>query len=124
MARRPRSDQHSAQPPADAAAGAALIRAAAVKLYDRQDGTGADWCMVTDALFRAAFDALDKLPDDACRSVARRVHEGAYGRVTEGPRLPVSASHGGPSCEEISPSNTTTLKSTEPGGGQRAFPNS
>lgn len=79
------------QPPADAVAGAALIRAAAVKLYDQQDGTGVDWRAVTEALFRAAFDALDKLPDDACRSVARRVHEGAYGRVTEGPGAGVAS---------------------------------
>lgn len=84
MPRRPHS-RLPASPPADAAAGAAHIFAAAIKLYDRQDGTGADFRAMTEALFRAAFDALDKLPDDACRSVARRVHEGSYGRMTDGP---------------------------------------
>lgn len=96
--------------PSDAAAGAALIHAAAVKLYDKQDGTGADWRMVTDALFLAAFDALDKLPDDACRSVARRVHEGAYRRVTEGPKRGQTADNRGPLGAEISPSNTAVTE--------------
>lgn len=73
-------------PPANVAAGAALIRAAAVKLYDRTDGQGVEWRTVTEALFRAAFDALDTLPDEACRAIARRVHEGSYERVTDGPR--------------------------------------
>lgn len=102
--------------PGNAVEGAAIIHAEAAKLYDRQDGTGADWRMVTDALFRAAFDALDKLPDDACRSVARRVHEGAYDRVTEGPKGVPAASNGGLSGAENSPSNTSVLESKGPTG--------
>jgi len=51
------------QPPASSEEGAALIRAAVVKLYDRVDGERVAWKAVTEALFRAALDALDKLPD-------------------------------------------------------------
>src|SRR3954452_21564734 len=69
------------QPPADAVTGAAFVRAYMLKLYDRQDGEAADWKLIAETLFKAAFDAMDKLPDEACRSMARRVHEGSYGRV-------------------------------------------
>lgn len=81
-----RGKSSSVLPPANIEQGAALIQAAAVKLYDQANGQGVEWQTVTEALFRAAFDALDKLPDNACRSIARRVHEGSYGRVTDGPR--------------------------------------
>lgn len=102
------------QPPADAAAGAALIRAAAVKLYDCQDGAGVDWRMVTEALFRAAFDTLDKLPDDACRSVARRVHEGSYGRMAEGAGEGTEASKPGSDRPRLTELHPTDLKPKGP----------
>jgi len=41
-----------------------LLIKAAVKLFDRQDGEGVDWRMTAEILFFAAFDALDRLPDD------------------------------------------------------------
>jgi len=68
-------------PPANAEAGAALIRAHALTLFDRHNGDGADWRMMADSLFKAAFDTLDRLPDDARTSMARRVHAGAYERA-------------------------------------------
>jgi hypothetical protein len=105
-----------AVPPASAEAGAALIRAAAIDFYDRHDGSGADWRAVVEALFRAAFDTLDKLPDEACRAVARRVHVGAYERVTEGPKGIPAASNGGLNQGVSSPSNTADWESNGPGG--------
>jgi hypothetical protein len=53
----------------------------AVKLFDRQDGEGVNWRMIAETLFKAAFDVLDRLPEDQKRAVARRVHEGAYDRM-------------------------------------------
>jgi hypothetical protein len=58
----------------------------ALKLFDRQDGNGADWPLMASSLFKAAFEALDRLPDDVCRKLAVRVHSGAYDRVTGGQR--------------------------------------
>ncbi len=72
-------------------AGADLIRDHALKLFDRQDGEGANWPLMASSLFRVAFDALDLLLDNACRKMAGRVHAGAYGCVTEGPRTAASA---------------------------------
>ena len=71
-------------PPATAADGAARIRALLVTEFDRQDGTGADWLLLLESLFRAGFQIADGRPDDgARRSIMRRVHEGAYNRLTE-----------------------------------------
>ena len=52
-----------------------------VKLHDRQDGQGVDWRVIAETLFRAAFDVLDKLPEDQRRKLALRIHEGAYRRA-------------------------------------------
>lgn len=84
--RRTQPPRPPAAPPATAEAGAALICAYAVKLFDRQHGEGANWPLLAASLFRAGFEVLDKLPDDACRKLAGRVHAGAYDRVTEGPK--------------------------------------
>lgn len=94
--------------------GAAVARQAVVKLHDKGDGNGTNWRAVTDDLFRAAFAALDALPDDACRSVARRVHAGSYERMTEGPKTDSAASNSIPVGAENSPSNTLDLKSNGP----------
>lgn len=53
------------------------------KVFDRKDGTGADWPLVAESLFRSAFATLDRLPPDQRRKLATRVHEGAYLRMTE-----------------------------------------
>jgi hypothetical protein len=78
MARR-----RSTAPPAQPAAtdGAAAVRQYLVKLHDRQDGQGVDWRVIAETLFKAAFDGLDRLPEDQRRALALRVHEGAYRRA-------------------------------------------
>lgn len=65
-------------PPANTKAGAAAILRAAVNLYDRQNGGGADRQAMGEALFKAAFEVLDKLPEDQKRQMARRVHADSY----------------------------------------------
>lgn len=68
-------------PPENARAGADAIIGAAVKLYDRRDGQGADWRAVNEALFLAAFAVLDRLSDGERKSIARDVHARAYDRM-------------------------------------------
>mgnify|MGYP006969648181 CR=1 FL=1 len=57
------------------------LRALAIQLFDRKDGSGADWQGMTDCLFRLAFQSLDKLPEDARHRMAVKVHAAAYDRV-------------------------------------------
>jgi hypothetical protein len=61
---------------------ATAVRQFLVQLHDRQDGHGVDWRVIAETLFKASFDVLDKLPEDQKRTVALRVHEGSYRRVT------------------------------------------
>lgn len=93
---------------------AAVARAAVVRLLDKGDGQGVDWRAVADALFKAAFDVLDRLPDDACRSVARRVHAGSYERVTDGPKPYSAASKTVQPDGDFTPVITQDLKSNGP----------
>lgn len=78
-----RSNSSAASKPADAAAGAPFVRKYMLKLFDREDGTAADWPLIAETLLAVAFDALDHAPDDA-RTVAllRRFEGGAYNRLT------------------------------------------
>ena len=72
--------------PADAEAGAVLVRKFAIKLFDRDEGEAANWRLIADTLFKAAFDALDRSPDGASRvSLLRRVNTGSYDRLTADP---------------------------------------
>lgn len=82
MIRRP-PPRPPAAPPASIGEGAARVSDFVVKPHDRQDGQGVNWRLMTETLFRAAFDLLDKLPDDQRRAVALRVHEGSYRRMTD-----------------------------------------
>jgi hypothetical protein len=68
--------------PAGVDAGAALVRKFAIKLFDRDEGEAANWPLIADTLIKAAFDALDRLPDDASRAaLLRRVNAGSYDRI-------------------------------------------
>ena len=70
-------------PPADADEGAQRVRALLVKTFDRQDGTGADWRLMLESLYRAGFKIVDEqLGADARRKIMRRVHKGAEVRLT------------------------------------------
>jgi hypothetical protein len=70
-------------PPADPAT---ALRDAAVKLHDRGDGHGVDWATAAAFLLKAAFSCLDEAKGDArAYSVARRVHDGAYNRMSGSP---------------------------------------
>ena len=63
--------------------GPACVRQFVVELYDRRDGTGVDWRMIADTLFKAAFQVLDRVADDPQKkAIACRVHAGAYRRMT------------------------------------------
>ena len=65
-------------PPANLMEGVDRTMSAVVKIFDRKDGTGADWAFMADCLFKVAFAALNKLPADARRMLATTVHEKAY----------------------------------------------
>lgn len=82
MKSRSRTGKTPAPPPSTPEDGAKRIAAQLVGIFDRQDGTGADWPLVVESLFRAAFAALDRLPADAKGRTARRIHAGAYERMT------------------------------------------
>lgn len=76
---RPKKDTAPPSTPED---GARRVAALIPKVFDRADGTGADWPLVAESLFRSAFATLDRLPPDQRRKIATRVHEGAYQRMT------------------------------------------
>jgi hypothetical protein len=49
-----------------------LVRAVLVQTFDRKDGTGADWRLMLESLYRAGFRiADDQLHDDARRKNRR-----------------------------------------------------
>ena len=68
--------------PATAEAGALVVRKFAIKLFDRDEGETANWPLIAETLFKAAFDALDKSPDDRHRTMLlRHIHAGSYDRL-------------------------------------------
>lgn len=76
--------------PTTAAAGAPHVRAFMLKLFDREDGAAADWPLIAETLFKEAFAARDQAALDPktaplALSIMRRVHDGAYQRVTATP---------------------------------------
>ncbi|MCJ2090997.1 hypothetical protein MKK67_00510 [Methylobacterium sp. J-072] len=61
-----------------------------VKLFDRQDGAAAHWPLIAETLLKEAFAALDQAAADPrtaalALSITRRVHSGAYDRITAAP---------------------------------------
>ncbi|MCJ2097492.1 hypothetical protein [Methylobacterium sp. E-046] len=61
-----------------------------VKLFDREDGAAADWPLIAETLLKEAFAAVDLAALDPktaplAHSIMRRVHDGAYQRVTATP---------------------------------------
>jgi hypothetical protein len=101
-----RRTQPPRQPPgpsANATEGAPAVLKATVKLFDRQDGEGVNWRMIAETLFKAAFDVLDRLPEDQKRAVARRVHAGAYDRMAGNPTGETGGSTGPGRAAEPSP---------------------
>jgi hypothetical protein len=102
-------------PPASTKDGAAAVIAAAVKLFDRQDGEGVDRRLLAEILFTAAFDVLDRLPNDQRQPLARRVHAGSYERTSGNHGSDFAPSKTGPGDGVSAPSNTAGFKSSGPG---------
>jgi hypothetical protein len=104
-----------AGPPATAEEGAQRVRALLVKAFDRKDGTGADWRLMLESLYRAGFRiADDQLDDDGRRKIMRRVHEGAEVRLTGGYADGSGASSADPAGPVPAPSNAAELRSPVP----------
>lgn len=77
-----RGPQQPLSPPVTAEEGGKRILAATVATFDRKDGTGADWPLLVEAIFRAGFEACGRLSQDDRRRLLARVHAGAYERLT------------------------------------------
>ena len=61
---------------------ATLVRSYAIGLFERREGHAADWPLIAQALFQAAFAAVDEDKLDKCvLSVLRRAHADAYDRI-------------------------------------------
>jgi hypothetical protein len=73
MRRRTQPPRPPAAPPASAKEGAAAVLKATVKLFDRQDGEGADWRLIAETLFMASFECP--------RPAAGRKHPRALGLI-------------------------------------------
>ncbi len=113
--RRTQPPRPPAGPPATVEEGAARVRALLVKAFDRNDGTGADWRLMLESLYRAGFKiADDQLEDDARRSIMRRVHEGAEVRLTGGFADGSGASKTDPAGPVSAPSNTGVFNAPGP----------
>src|ERR1700674_3428986 len=97
-------------PPATAGEGAARVRALLVQTFDRKDGTGADWPLLLESLYRAGFQITDERPDDeARRSLMLRVHAGAYDRAAGNSEVSKTGQEA-----VAAPSNTAEPKSPGP----------
>jgi hypothetical protein len=113
--RRTQLPRPPAGPPADAEEGAARVRALLVQAFDRKDGTGADWLLMLESLYRAGFKIADERPDDeARRKIMRRVHEGAEVRLTGGYADGSGASNSDPAGPASAPSNTGVFNAPGP----------
>ena len=70
--------------PETVAEGVDWLRAYAIQLFERDLGREADWPIIANTLFTAAFSALDeaKTRDPRTRSILRQVEGGVYDRLT------------------------------------------
>ena len=103
-----------AGPPGSAEEGAARVTAAVVPIFDNGDGTGANWRLTVESLFRSAFAMLDSLPEDQRRAIALRVHEGSYRRMTDDTAGESEAGKTESLGSVPAPSNAGVFKSTTP----------
>jgi hypothetical protein len=111
MSKRRSTAPRAPKKPADAAAGAMFVRKFAIELFDRDEGEAANWPLIAETLFKAAFDALDRSPDDASRALLlRRVNAGSYDRLTADP-----AANKTPALTGENEAAKADLKSPEPG---------
>ena len=91
------------------------MSAAVVSIFDKGDGHGADWRLLVESMFKAAFVMLDGVPEDQRRSIARRVHEGSYNRTLPGPvETDSEPSKTGPEGANPELANIAGLKSKGP----------
>jgi hypothetical protein len=104
-----------AGPPASTKAGGAAVLKAAVKLFDPGDGNGVDWRMMAEVLFFAAFDALDRLPDDQRHRIAKSVESGAFKRYSAADAEEFAARKTGQGGPVSSPSTAADFTPSEPG---------
>ena len=115
MARRTAPPRPPAGPPASAKEGAAAVIKTAVKLFDRQDGAGVEKRLLASILFTAAFDVLDRITDaEQRKTLARRVHAGAYERMEGHAEGEFSAGNEGPGRGEPSPGAGVTAPDPRP----------
>jgi hypothetical protein len=79
---RRRTTPFAPKKPADASAGALLVRKFILKLFDKEDGKAADWPLIADALLKEAIHALDQSPDDPrTLSLLRQTNAEIYERL-------------------------------------------
>lgn len=84
MPRRSAPPRLPAGPPASAEEGAQRIKAALIKLFDPQDGGGANWRLMAESLYLTGFQLADERLDAPVRhSLMQRVHEGSYRRLSD-----------------------------------------
>jgi hypothetical protein len=77
-----------AGPPTSVKEGAAAVRKATMKLFDRQDGEGVNKRLMAEIPFKATFETLDRIvDDDQKKSLATRVHVRPYLRIQIWPSL-------------------------------------
>jgi hypothetical protein len=74
--------------------------------------------MMAEVLFFAAFDALDRLPDDQRHHVAKSVHAGAYKRFSGADADEFAANRTGQGRAVSPPSNAADFTPSEPGPGK------
>ena len=68
--------------PETVAEGVAWLRVYAVQLFEREMGREADWPVIAQTMFAAAFSVLDEAKGgDRALSVLRRVEAGLYNRL-------------------------------------------